>query len=134
MRLVDGAAAAALGSGCPRRRGAGCRSGWSFAGPLARGGRVDRRAVEALLGRHGLAAAAAAELWAAAGGDDLEGLARCAAADGAESRSAASAIDALRHDLRRCAARADRTNHAPALFREIAKRAQAKLGSFNHHA
>ena len=71
---------------------------WCLA-PLARGGRVDRRAVEALLGRHGLAEADAAELWAAAGGDDLEGLARFAAADGAESRSAASAIDALRHEF-----------------------------------
>ena len=118
---------------------------WCLA-PLARGGRVDRRAVEALLGRHGLAEADAAELWAAAGGDDLEGLARFAAADGAESRSAASAIDALRHELRRCAARADGTIDAAAVFREAAAgraavdvgrlldRVGARLGSASRRA
>ena len=118
---------------------------WCLA-PLARGGRVDRRAVEALLGRHGLAEADAAELWAAAGGDDLEGLARFAAADGAESRSAAGAIDALRHELRRCAARADGTIDAAAVFREAAAgraavdvgqlldRVGARLGSASRRA
>ena len=118
---------------------------WCLA-PLASGGRVDRRAVEALLGRHGLAEADAAELWAAARGDDLEGLARFAAADGAESRSAASAIDALRHELRRCAARADGTIDAAAVFREAAAgraavdvgrlldRVGARLGSASRRA
>ena len=90
--------------------------------PLARGGRMDRGAVEALLARRGLRLSGAerARLWAVLGGDDLESMVRSADGDDAERRRAANAADALRHELRRCAARVDGKPDVAAVFREAA--------------